>query len=142
MMRCVLVATDGSEPSIKAVQTAIELASSFGPQGRLHVASVVDYVAVPGNMGKQPAGAPDLLTEQANGALQQAQAATAAAGMDAQMHLLTGDVVEVILACAAEVGADLLVAGMHGRNRLARLVIGSVTGRLVRTSQLPIVVVR
>ena len=58
------------------------------------------------------------------------------------MHLLTGDVVEAILACAAEVGADLLVAGMHGRNRLARLVIGSVTGRLVRTSHLPILVVR
>lgn len=140
-MRCVLAATDGSEPSIAAVETAIALTLSLGPEARLHVGSVVDYAGVPSVMAKQPEGAPDLLAEQAEAALRQATEATAAAGLDAQMHLLTGSVAEAILECAHEVGADLLVTGFAGRNRLARLVMGSVCGSLVRIADIPVVVV-
>jgi nucleotide-binding universal stress UspA family protein len=142
MIRCVLVATDGSQASIAAVRSAAELTQSLGPDARLHVASVVDYAGVPEVLAKQPTGAPDLLTEQARGALDEARAALAAAGAEAQTHVLHGEVVEALLACATNVGADILVAGFHGQNRLARLVMGSVVGKLVRSTTLPVVVVR
>jgi nucleotide-binding universal stress UspA family protein len=142
MICCVLVATDGSEASMAAVGMAVELTQSLGSGGRLHVASVVDYVGVPEVLAKQPASAPDLLTDQAEAALTKALAVTDAAGVTAGSHLLHGDVVEAILACASEVGAQLLVAGFHGQNRLARIVMGSVVGRLVRSTYLPVVVVR
>ncbi|HEY5427253.1 MAG TPA: universal stress protein [Candidatus Tumulicola sp.] len=141
MIGCVLAATDGSEPSLAAVNTAIDLVRSLGPEARLHVASVVDYAGVPASLGKHPVGAPDLLSEQADEALARAAAAVSAAGVEAEMHRLSGAVVESILGCAAAVGADLLVVGFHGHSRLARLVIGSVTGQLVRSAALPVVVV-
>ena len=142
MIRCVFVATDGSEASLAAVRTGVSLTQSLRDGGRLHVAAVVDYAEVPGMLGRQPAGAPDLLTDQAQAALDSAHAAIAPSGLSAGSHLLHGDVVEALLACAAEVGADILVAGFHGRNRLARIVIGSVAGKLVRSTDLPVVVVR
>ncbi|MGA8533939.1 MAG: universal stress protein, partial [Candidatus Tumulicola sp.] len=116
MIRCVLVATDGSEASVAAVHTGVDLRQSLGPGARLHVASVVDYAAVPGVLAKRPAGAPDLLAEQARAALEHAGQIVAASGVTAGSHLLQGDVVEAILACARAVGADILVAGFHGQN--------------------------
>lgn len=142
MFRCVLVATDGSDASLAAVQTAATLACSLGPESQLHVAAVVDYAGVPGLLAKQPAAAPDLLTDEAEDALNRASEIVAEAGITAERHLLHGEVVEALLACATAVGADILVAGFHGRNRIARLVIGSVAGKLVRSTDLPVVVIR
>lgn len=141
MMRCVLVATDGSDESRAAVETGIELVRSFGPDARLHVATVISYVGVPEVMAKRPPAAPDLLAEAAEIALAQARDIVAAAGMTAGEHLLHGDVVDALLECAHRTGADLLVAGYHGHNRLTRLVMGSVAGKLVRASQIPVVIV-
>ena len=141
MMRCVLAASDDSAEAHAAVETAIELARSFGPDARLHVASVIDYAGVPDVMAKQPEGAPDLLAEQSDAALQHAAAAAAQAGMPLQTHALSGDVVDALLECADAIGADVIVAGYHGRNRLARLVMGSIAGRLVRSSHLPVLIV-
>ena len=142
MIRRVLVATDGSEAAMAAVRCAITLTQSLGPQASLHIGSVIDYAGVPSMLAKQPAGAPDLLAEQAEEALGLAAAAAFAQGLEVRTHLLSGDIVEAILACAAEIGADILVAGFHGRNRLATLVMGSVVGRLVRSTILPVVVIQ
>lgn len=141
MIRCVLVATDGSDVAAAAVRTAAELALSLGPNARLHAASVIDYAGVPEMLAKRPAGAPDLLAEEATQALDEAETLAQEAGVPVARHLLRGDVVEMVLACAAEIGADILVAGAQGRNRLVRLVMGSVVGRLVRSTELPVVVV-
>jgi nucleotide-binding universal stress UspA family protein len=142
VIRVVLVATDGSEASLAAVQTAVDLTASLGADARLHVASVVDYAEVPGVLAKHPPDVPDLLTDEAEGALQSAMVRIADAGLAAERHVLHGEVVTALLACAAETGADILVAGFHGRNRIARLVMGSVVGNLVRSTTLPVVVVR
>lgn len=49
---------------------------------------------------------------------------------------------EGIVTHADKRGADLLVLATHGRSGLARLVIGSVTERVVRTAPCPVLVVR
>jgi nucleotide-binding universal stress UspA family protein len=142
MIRCVLVATDGSRAAEAAVKTGIELARSLGPDARLHVASAIDYAPVPGVLAKHPKGAPDLLADQATSALAFASAAATAAGLTAENHLLNGDIVAAILACAEKIGADIIVAGYHGHNPIVRLVMGTVVGNLVRSTTLPVVVVR
>ncbi len=142
MIRCVLVATDGSEAACAAVRTAAELVASLGPQARLHVAAAIDYVGLPGVLGKRPPGAPDLLADQAREALDEAAAVAKEAGASAEAHVLEGDVVDSVLGLAAQIGADLLAIGFQGRSRLARLVMGSVAGRLVHSTHLPVVVVR
>jgi nucleotide-binding universal stress UspA family protein len=141
VIRCVLVATDGSDVAAAAVRTAVDLVLSLGPDARLHAASAIDYAGVPEMLAKRPPGAPDLLAEQAEQALTDAEVLAKDAGVPIQRHLLHGEVVEAVLACAAEIGADILVAGAQGRNRLVRLVVGSVVGRLVRSTELPVVLV-
>jgi nucleotide-binding universal stress UspA family protein len=136
------MATDGSDAALAVLRTGAELVASLGTAAQLHVVSVVDYAGVPSMLAKQPPGAPDLLAEEAARALAQAEAFCAESGVPVRTHLLHGDVVEAILACAREVGADLLVAGLHGHNRLVRLVMGSHVGNLIRSTTLPVVVVR
>lgn len=142
MFRTVLVATDGSDEAMTAVRAAIELVRSLGAGAGLHVASVVAYADVPAMLAKQPTDAPDLLAEQAQSAVQLASAAAYAAGLPVEAHLLTGEVVPALLECAEKIGADILVAGYRGRNRLAALVMGSVAGQLVRHTTIPVMVVR
>ena len=49
---------------------------------------------------------------------------------------------EQILVAAAEVRADLLVLGTHGRRGVAHAVMGSVAERVVRLSEIPVLTVR
>jgi nucleotide-binding universal stress UspA family protein len=48
----------------------------------------------------------------------------------------------VLLDYAAENDVDLIVMGTHGRHGLDRWLLGSVTGRIVRTSEGPVPTVR
>ncbi|HEY1978149.1 MAG TPA: universal stress protein [Candidatus Baltobacteraceae bacterium] len=142
MFRTVLVATDGSDEAMAAVRKAVELTLSLGAGASLHIASVVAYADIPLMLAKQPANAPDLLSDQAQEAVQLAAALAFATGLQPQTHLLTGEVVPALLECAEKVGADVLVAGYRGRNRLAAIVMGSVAGKIVRSTAIPVMVVR
>ncbi|HKE35932.1 MAG TPA: universal stress protein [Candidatus Baltobacteraceae bacterium] len=142
MIRTVLVATDGSDEAMAAVRKAVELTLSLGAGAELHIVSVVSYADIPSALAKQPPNAPDLLAEQAQEALQLAAAAAFASGIPVQTHLATGEIVPSILTLAQAVGADLLVAGFRGRNRIVRLVMGSAVGTLVRSTTIPVMVVR
>jgi nucleotide-binding universal stress UspA family protein len=142
VIRCILIATDGSDASMAAVHAAIDLVRSLRSGAELHAGAAINYAELPSILAKQPPGAPDLLAAQAEAALAAAESAGRAAGVEVKTHLLTGDVVEGILHCAVRIGADMLVAGYQGRNRLATLVMGSVVGSLVRSADLPVLVVR
>lgn len=62
-------------------------------------------------------------------------------GVDAHALLIQGATVETINKQAEKLGVDLLVAGTHGHGVLRDLMLGSVSEGLVRTSQVPILVV-
>lgn len=53
-----------------------------------------------------------------------------------------GSPAEEILAAAAEIHADLVVMGTHGRRGIAHAMIGSVAERVVRLSRVPVLTVR
>jgi nucleotide-binding universal stress UspA family protein len=53
-----------------------------------------------------------------------------------------GRAADEILAAAAEIHADLVVMGTHGRRGLAHAVMGSVAERVVRASPVPVLTVR
>ena len=47
-----------------------------------------------------------------------------------------------IVQTAKTEGADLIMVGSHGRSGIARLMLGSVAGRVVSESPVPVLVVR
>jgi len=63
-------------------------------------------------------------------------------GVEASTALRLGDAVDQILSTIAREGADLVVMGTHGRSGLARLVVGSVTEKVVRQSPVPVLTLR
>jgi len=63
------------------------------------------------------------------------------AGVRVQTRLIEGEPVEEILATALQVAADLVVIGSHGRGGFERWVLGSVTEKVVRKAQSPVLVV-
>ncbi len=59
-----------------------------------------------------------------------------------EYRLLEGDPAAVIAETAEEVGADLVVAGTHGRTGLTRLVMGSVAEEVLRRAPCPVLTIR
>ena len=55
--------------------------------------------------------------------------------------ILSGDPARELLSHAGRVGADLIAAGSHGHGFVTRLVIGSVTTKLLRVSSCPVLVI-
>ncbi len=57
-------------------------------------------------------------------------------------RLLEGDPAEVITETAAEVAADLVILGTHGRTGFTRLMMGSVAEEVLRKAPCPVLTVR
>ena len=64
------------------------------------------------------------------------------AGVPATFMVWTGDPGSSIVAAAAAEQADLVVVGSHGRGRLGRMVMGSVSDHVARQAGCPVLVVR
>ena len=60
----------------------------------------------------------------------------------AQIPLRFGDPRTEIQAAAAEINAELIVMGTHGRRGVSRLVLGSVAESIARTARCPVLLVR
>lgn len=78
--------------------------------------------------------ASDYLEEQARGLGQK--------GISAGVEVLFGDVQERIVGYVGKNGVDLIIVATHGRSGVRRLLLGSVADRLVRSSPVPVLVVR
>jgi nucleotide-binding universal stress UspA family protein len=136
----ILVATDFGEASQLALEYARVLADRFDAGLRiLHV------VETPAPMGTE-LSLPDLTATNAR-ALQEAQQRLAepmnrVPGDDVIGQVLVGNAAAKIVEYAADHDVDLIVMGTHGRRALARLVMGSVAERVVRTAPCPVFTVR
>lgn len=63
-------------------------------------------------------------------------------GVEARAVVTIGEVVPSIVRTARDEHADLIAMGTHGRSGLARVVLGSVAERVVRDSEVPVLLVR
>ncbi len=138
----ILIPTDGSESATAAIDHGIAIADRF--DATVHALSVVDVNAVAGAYDAGP-GIPDLLDSLEEGC-EQAVAAVEDEGENRDVDIVT-DVVQgtpyrAIREYVDDEGIDLITMGTHGRTGLERYLIGSVTERTVRTSNVPVLTVR
>ncbi len=62
-------------------------------------------------------------------------------GSTVHSHILEGEPAHELLSFATGKGTELLVAGSHGHSFVGRLLMGSVSTRLIRASRVPVLVV-
>lgn len=139
MYETVLLATDGSEPSMAAAAHAVRIAKRF--DARLHAVSVVDTLAV-ATVDAQSLAVEGAMANEAEYAVEAARERAAASGVVAETAVRYGSPHREILDAIEETGADLVVMGTHGRRGLDHFLLGSVAERVVRASPVPVLTVR
>jgi len=137
MYRNIILAYDGSKFSNKALQEAISLAKSSG--GSLLVLSVVD---ITDEFESEAPGLTDKMTEKLLKLAQKALAKAVAAKVKAKVEVHVGDAYEMIVDIAKKKKADVIVMGSHGRTGLTRLLMGSVTSRVIGHAPCSVLIVK
>jgi len=143
MYETILVPTDGSAGAEVAARHGVTLASAFDSE--IHFLSVVDdrsfsrdFEAIDPELGTVRTR----FEERAHTAVDSLAELVADTGVPCETTVLTGSPAATIRKYAADAGADLISMGTHGRTGLDRLLLGSVTERVVRTSDVPVLTSR
>lgn len=150
MFRKILVATDLTDASAPALRCALDLAQRLDSvvtaihviappyQGRRTIAELTqadrDYLRSLGTRERDAAAR--VLDDQVKAAIgEPGQRAV-------DRRIVSGRPADAILSMAAEVGADLIVLGTHGRVGLQHLVLGSIAERVASRATVPVLTVR
>jgi nucleotide-binding universal stress UspA family protein len=145
MYRHILIPTDGSELSGKAIQHGVALAKSVGAKVSGITVTVPFHVFAidPDTLTDTPASYQTRVAAAATKYLEQIKNVAAAAG-------ITCDAIPVehehpylaIIGTAKENGCDLIVMASHGRRGISALVLGSETVKVLTHSTIPVLVCR
>ncbi|MFB6093978.1 MAG: universal stress protein [Halanaeroarchaeum sp.] len=135
-----LVPTDGSPESLAAADEAFAFAGAVGASVEaVFVVDTRDYSTLP--EGKWVSIADELEAE-GERALEEVEARAEDAGVPVSTAVTRGVPHEAILERAETVGADLIVMATHGRTGIDRFLLGSVTEKVIRSTDRPVLVVR
>lgn len=132
-----LLPTDGSEAAEAALDHAVRLARAF--DASVHVLSVVEPIPA---VEMDAAIVHERLSESAQLAVERACERLDAAGVPHESSVRDGSAHRSILAAADDTAADLILMGTHGRTGVGRVLLGSVTERVVRNADAPVMTVR
>lgn len=134
----VMLATDLATVSDRAADEAIELAVGHGAE--LLVLSVID----PGGLRLPGGRFLRRIDEERSRVVAGAQAIVARAqqaGIRATFLVWEGDPVNSIVSASSSERSDVIVLGSHGRGRVGRLVLGSISTRVVELADCEVLVV-
>ena len=147
MYKRILVATDGSKLSSKAVDSAIELAALCGAE--LIALKVVPRYPQSYFEGSVPLSVDEMARVEQQWAndgrsvVDAVKVAGEARGVKVKPILAKSDVVsEALIVAAKKHQADLIVMASHGRKGVKRLLLGSETQQVLTHSEIPVLVLR
>jgi len=147
MYQKILVATDGSTLSRKAVRSAIGLAASL--HAELVALCVVPCYPVAYFEGGASISADDvartekLWADQGQAVVDAVTQSARAAGVAAKAIVAHSDLVaESILSASKKHKCDLVVMASHGRKGLKRILLGSETQHVLTQGAIPVLVLR
>jgi len=141
MFKRIVIGVDGSANSLRAVDQSVQLAQQFSSE--LVIVYVVHIPVT--SYSYDVLGSLSIfnkLEEEGKNTLAKCEETARSAGVPARTVLLSGDPAQGILDTAAKEGADLVIVGSRGTGTLERLLMGSVSERVVRFSKCPVLVVR
>lgn len=151
----ILVPLDGSEHSVKALQTAIQIAKKFsGKLTLFHAYSItVMPIVVPEPTTLTPSGVPVVtpaevskMVEAARDVgrriLDDAEQKAKSEGVQVECMLKEGNTVQEITRAAKEGNFDLIVIGVRGVSKLRELLLGSVSEGVTKHAPCPVLIVK
>ena len=147
MFKNILVATDGSKLSAKAVALAIRAAKCFGAKLTVCFATTRYTVGAYGESVLYDADSEGkydkLCREEGARILDSVARKTAAAGVKSNITQAVASAPwQAILATAKKSKCDVIVMASHGRRGISALLLGSETQKVLTHSKLPVIVVR
>jgi nucleotide-binding universal stress UspA family protein len=137
-----MVATDGSDGANRAIAVASNLAAKFG--SRLHIVTVAENLPSEGKreLARREGTIGDVLESLAMQTLLGARDTARRLGVsDIQIATLWGDPTEQIIEASRHERVDAIVVGRRGRGRLAGLLLGSVSQKVVCLAPTVVIVV-
>lgn len=140
-MRQILVATDFSDISLRALDYAVGFAAAFDARVHLaHVVPLLRYALGHETEAMDPAFELKLKTDLTR-RLEELAHSRAAQGRTLETTLADGNPAQAVPELAEKLAADLIVIGTHGHTGFQHLVLGSVAERIVRHSKVPVLTV-
>jgi nucleotide-binding universal stress UspA family protein len=136
MFKTIVWATDGSEDAERALPTLIDLVRENDAK------LIVVHADV--RLGGRSGGYPLLADErELRTALEHKVKELAESGIDASLHIITGhgEAADLVADAATEAGADVVVVATRGHGRVAGMLLGSVTQRLLHVAPCPVLAV-
>jgi nucleotide-binding universal stress UspA family protein len=141
-MQTILVPTDFSTHSEKAIELAVKLAKLSG--GSIHLLHC--YQLHPGGISPYGITAPAEFDEKIRAAAAESLAAVeqrlAGEGVSVKTHITPSYPSEAVSELAAEIGADVIVMGTRGATGLQHILLGSVAERTLRIAPCPVLTVK
>jgi nucleotide-binding universal stress UspA family protein len=134
MFDTILVPTDGSECAQAAVGYAAELATRY--DARVHALCVADSRTL------ENAPKYDQIRQEREEVAERTCNDMSVSGVPVEQAVRTGIPHKAILRYATEQDIDLIVMGTHGRTGVERYLLGSVTEKVVRLSDVPVLTVK
>jgi len=134
MLRTILAPTDFSEISTRGVRYACQLAKDVGAELIIfNVVTVDESNAIDKReMAQHKIRLDEYVTD---------KLADAGAGLKMRQMVVGGQPFGAIVDCAEAERVDLIVMSSHGRSGLSRMLIGSVTDKILRGAPCPVLVV-
>jgi nucleotide-binding universal stress UspA family protein len=150
MYERILVPLDGSKVGEGALPHVEELVSKLSPEVKaevtlLQVVSPLSHYIVAGEAGAQIPYTPQEMAQikkRAMGYLDKAGEGLRGTKAVVNIKVAVGNAAEEIMKAAEEIKADLIAMSTHGRSGISRWAFGSVTDRVLRGANVPILLVR
>lgn len=145
MYKHILVPTDGSKLSDRAVKEAVALASTLNAKVTLlHVSPVQIWpiYAESAVMMAEYSGGDFRAEAKREAGILLAKAAKRAGGGVETQHVLSDLPYDAIAKAAAKGKCDLIVMASHGRRGVSGFLLGSETQKVLTHSKVPVLVVR
>ena len=147
MFTRIMLATDGSKLSQKAVKSAIDLASKFNAE-LVAVKVIPRYVQTyfEGSFTVADIDVKSIEAQWAAGAqvvLDKIATSATAKGVSVKTSVIkSDDISEGLIKAANKMKVDLIVMASHGRKGIKRLLLGSETQNVLTHSEVPVLVLR
>jgi nucleotide-binding universal stress UspA family protein len=142
MFKTILICSDGSEHSLRAIHVAADLAGRYEAELVLLTTSETSGAAGQSYTGLQLSNQIDSLLEAQTDVESRSSAVLSSLGAEFRTRREQGHPIDRIVTVARDEEADLIVLGARGLSTFSALLVGSVSAGVVQHASCPVLIVK